>query len=314
MKDNKEASHDGKRFSDYVKGAEQAAADAVGSTKKFVSDTTNFAQKSVLNAVDENGNGQIDIEDIIIKGLKTPGIKINRESFLKTELFKRYPKKIIDDAVAYNPLHANISTKEIDAIADEVIAHERYFVSGISAALGVPGGAAMAATVPTDIIQYYAYMLRTVQELMYLYGWPKINTEDKDGTFDAETMNTLILCLGCMYGVAGANRVINVMAAALGEGVEKKLMDMALTKTLVFSVVKDTSKWFGLNLTKSVFAGFFKEAIPLVGGVVSGSITYLSFAPCCEKLKKSLQHTMLCDPNYTIAMEDQKLITGLTYE
>ena len=36
------------------------------------------AKNAAINAIDENGNGKIDIEDIIVKGLKTPGIKINR--------------------------------------------------------------------------------------------------------------------------------------------------------------------------------------------------------------------------------------------
>ena len=50
-------------------------------------------------------------------------------------------------------------------------------------------------------------------------------------------------------------------------------------------------------MTKQVFAGFFRKAIPVVGGVVGGGITYLSFKPCCDNLKKSLQDTTLCNPS-----------------
>ena len=50
-------------------------------------------------------------------------------------------------------------------------------------------------------------------------------------------------------------------------------------------------------MTKEVFAGFFKKAIPVVGGVVCGGITYATFKPCCDRLKKSLRDTMLSDPN-----------------
>ena len=45
------------------------------------------------------------------------------------------------------------------------------------------------------------------------------------------------------------------------------------------------------------FAGFFKKAIPVVGGVIGGAITFVSFKPCCDKLKASLQNTMLSNPN-----------------
>jgi len=40
-------------------------------------------------------------------------------------------------------------------------------------------------------------------------------------------------------------------------------------------------KWFGVKMTKEVFAGFFKKAIPVVGGVIGGGITFLAFKPCC---------------------------------
>ena len=49
----------------------------------------------------------------------------------------------------------------------KLFSYERICVSGISAALGMPSGVAMAATIPADIAQYYGYMLRTTQKLMY---------------------------------------------------------------------------------------------------------------------------------------------------
>ena len=200
------------------------------------------SKDSIVNVIDANGNGEIDIEDFIIIGLKTPGIKVDRNDFLKKELFKNYPQDTIDDAIAYNPAHAKIPSNEIDRIADEVIKYERNCVSGISAALGVPGGFAMAATVPADIAQYYGYMLRAAQKLMYLYGFPQIDTEERNQKFDSETMNTLIICLGVMYGVQGANTALKAMATALGKGVEKKLLKTALTKGTIYPIVKSVSK------------------------------------------------------------------------
>ena len=79
---------------------------------------------------------------------------------------------------------------------------------------------------------------------------------------------------------------------------EKKLLSAALTKGTVYPIVKSTAKWFGVNMTKQIFAGFFKKAIPVVGGVVGGGITYLSFKPCCNRLKIALENTILSDPDY----------------
>ncbi|MEG0314929.1 MAG: hypothetical protein RR646_06715 [Erysipelotrichaceae bacterium] len=266
------------------------------------------SKETIVRTIDQNGDGEIGIDDVIILGLNVPGIRINREAFLRKELFKCYSQDVIDDAIMYNPLHANIKEEDINKIADEVIKFERNCVSGISAALGAPGGIAMAATIPADITQYYGYMLRTMQKLLYLYGFPEINLKEDGNPIDTETMNMLIICMGVMYGIAGTNNAIKAVAKALGTGVEKQLMSKALTKGTIYPIVKSVSKWFGVKMTKTVFTGFFKKAIPVIGGVIGGGLTFLSFKPCCDKLKISLQDTLLSNPSYNDEENDLEII------
>ncbi len=276
----------------------QSMETAVRATKEKATALADKTVKATISHIDENGNGEIDIEDVIIKGLKTPGVKINRADFLNKELFKKYSEKVIAKAIETTPATAGISSDDIDEIADQVIQFERNCVSGISAALGIPGGVAMAATIPADIAQYYGYLLRATQKLLYLYGFPQIDTSEKGGRLDSETINILILCMGVMYGAAGANNALKAVAKALAAGVEKKLIRAALTKGTLYPIVKSIAGVFGKKMTKAVFAGFFKKAIPVVGGVLGGGITYLSFKPCCDKLKASLQNTRLSNPSY----------------
>ena len=271
-------------------------------------------KNAIINAIDENGNGEIDIEDVIVKGLRVPGIRIHRDEFLQKQLFKRYPQEVIDVAIAQSPMKANIPVKVIDEIADEVIKFERNYVSGISAALGVPGAWSMLATIPADIIQYYGYLLRATQKLLYLYGFPQIDMEEQGNKFDDATMNTLILCFGVMYGTVGANNALKAVAKALGVGVEKQLLRKALTKGTVYPVVKSVARWFGVKMTKDVFAGFFKKAIPVVGGILGGGLTYLSFKPCCNKLKETLRDTILSNPKYKPIFEDDMIIDAAKEE
>lgn len=280
--------------------AKVASAKATEVTKK--------SKDAVINAIDQNGNGSIDIEDIIILGLKTPGVKINRADFLRKEFAKNHTLEEIENIVNTTPARANISREEVDKIANEVIKYERICVSGISTALGIPGGAAMAATIPADIAQYYGYMLRAAQKLMYLYGFPEINLEEKGQVFDSETLNVLTICLGVMYGAAGANNAVKAMARGLATGVEKQLMKKALTKGTFYPLVKNISKWFGQKMTKEVFAGFFKKSIPVVGGIVGGGLTFATFKPCCEKLKATLQDTLLSNPNHVETEEEKEII------
>lgn len=110
-----------------------------------------------------------------------------------------------------------------------------------------------------------------------------------------------------MYGVANANNAIKAVAKALATGVEKKLLKAALTKGTIYPIVKSVAKWFTYNMTKEAFAGFFKKAIPAVGGVIGGGLTFVTFTPCCNRLKSALMDTMLSNPEHKSATEENEI-------
>lgn len=175
-----------------LKSAQQVTEKVTTKVKEGTEKTTEVVNK----VMDVNGGGQVDIEDVIIMGLRIPGICIKRDEFLRSEFIKDYPQEVIEDAIAYNPAHAGITPQEIEKYANEVIKYERNCVSGISAALSTPGGVAMAATIPADIAQYYGYMLRVTQKLLYLYGFPEIDVTEKGKKFDTETLNIPLFAWG----------------------------------------------------------------------------------------------------------------------
>ena len=294
-----------------VLGSSGAVKDAIQKVK----DTT---VSKTLATLDANGDGTIDIQDVIVLAVRTPGVHVSRDSFLRKELFKNHPEEVIEKVIATTPALAGIPSEEIDKIADEVIKFERNCVSGISAALGVPGGAAMAATIPADVVQYYGYTLRAIQKLLYLYGFPEIDSDDEGISLDSETVNRIIICLGVMNGVAGANNAIKGLAKALAKGVEKKLLNAALTKGVFYPFLKSTLKWFGVKLTKELFAKSVKNAIPVVGGVIGGGITFFSFKPCCIRLKDALTDTLLANPNHISSIEEEHIyahiVDGTVYQ
>lgn len=67
-------------------------------------------------------------------------------------------------------------------------------------------------------------------------------------------------------------------------------------------------------MTKEVFAGFFKKAIPVVGGVLGGGITFVTFKPCCDKLKESLKDTALSNPKHKVTKEENIIIDDIELE
>ncbi|MDU2293171.1 MAG: EcsC family protein [Peptococcus niger] len=302
------------KLSKTINDAAKKASDSVAEGTHKLADKGSETKEVIVNQLDANHDGHVDIEDIITLGMKVPGVRINREDFLRKELKLHYDTQIIDQAIATTPSAAGISPAELDDIAEAVIQRERYHVSGISAALGTPGGISAVATIPTDIIQFYGYMLRTAQELMYLYGFPDLLQDNEETDLDSSTMNILIIALGVMYGVSGASNAIRAMAKALGNGVQKQLMKKALTKGTIYPIVKGVSKWFGVRMTKEVFSGFFQKTIPVLGGVLGGGITYATFKLCCDKLKVSLKNTKLVNPDYQESTEEAEVYDAIITE
>ena len=111
----------GKVTTEVAQNVGKTATAVAGKTKEL----TEKSQQAILGAIDQNGNGEVDIEDVIIMGLKVPGIRIDRNQFLQKEFQTKLPQEVIDDAIAFNPLHAKIPSDLIDQIADEVNAHTR---------------------------------------------------------------------------------------------------------------------------------------------------------------------------------------------
>ena len=81
----------GKAVNDATESAGKAIAD--GSDK--IASVGKNAKDTVMNQLDVNHDGNVDIVDIITLGLKTPGIKVNREQFLKKELTIHYDEETV---------------------------------------------------------------------------------------------------------------------------------------------------------------------------------------------------------------------------
>ena len=104
---------------------------------------------------------------------------------------------------------------------------------------------------------------------------------------------------------------VKLTLADVAKGVEKKLMSMALTKGNIYPLVKAVMSWFNVRLTKTVFSEAVGKAIPVVGGFVAGGITFMSFKPCCMRLKAALQDTMLSNPDHVASYEENAFAEGI---
>ncbi|ANU43362.1 hypothetical protein [Bifidobacterium animalis] len=229
----------------------------------------------------------IDFELVLRNAVQLPLVRIDRTSFLRTALQKHFPAYVVEQAISESPAAAGIITDELNSIADNSINYETTKVTALSFATGLPGGIAMAGTVPADLTQQMAHILRIMQKLAYLYGWPSLMDEE-NSTIDDGMVNDLIIFAGIMFGVEGAGHAIHRIAAQVALRVAKKLPQKALTKGIVYPAVKRMALTLGMRMTEQTFAKGVSKVIPIVGGVVSGGLTFATYRPMACRLKKHL--------------------------
>lgn len=220
---------------------------------------------------------------IIEEAFKLPMVKVDRRAFL----IQTFQGKVSDiEGLIEKGPQAFLSKEMLDREAQKCIQSITLKSSAVSLATGLPGGIAMAATILADILQFFGYSLRLAQEISYIYGFKDLMGEN--GELSEEAKNTLILYLGIMLGVTSAGSAVRAMSGKLSTQALKKIPQKALTQTLYYPVIKRVLGIFGTKLTKNTFAKGISKAVPVVGGVVSGGINYLSMKPMATKLQTEL--------------------------
>lgn len=215
-------------------------------------------------------------------------VKINRGDFLRSEIKKRFPEIDADFAVETTPDETGIAPEDLDRMAIDVIDLETKKCAGLSFLAGIPGGLAMVGTVPADLAQYFAHVMRIEQKLAYIYGWQTfLNEEDE---VDDETVMKLVVLMGVMMQVGGAANAVTTFAANTARaGIEKAIQKQALTKTFWYNPMKKVLRYLGVNLTKQTFAKTASKVVPVIGGAISGGMTYMAYKPGAERLRRYLR-------------------------
>jgi hypothetical protein len=234
------------------------------------------------------------LELILTNALKVPGVKVNRAEFLSKTLVDHVGYNDLLVVLEKGPIEAGVNITILDKVAKSLIEKRTLQSTGASFAAGIPGGLAMAATIPADTLQFYGVSLRLAQELAYLFGYKDLWEDDK---VDAERVRgELTLFLGVMFGVGGTASALKVLSSKVAQQVLKKLPQKALMKTIYYPIIKKVAATIGVKVTKKTFAQGISKAIPLLGGVISGGLTYASMKPMGTRLRTTLYESVY---NYT---------------
>lgn len=105
---------------------------------------------------------------ILSKAVAMPGVKVSRYEFLRSNLRRFCSDNGQLDRAIDQPV-MELPKRCLDQLAKSCIENHLRIVSTLSFAYGLPGGFALATTIPADIIQYYWHSLVLAQKLAYIW-------------------------------------------------------------------------------------------------------------------------------------------------
>ena len=244
---------------------------------------------------------------ILATVLKMPGVKVDRVAFLRRELRPYCNQSRLQMLAAVRP-YTVVSEQVIDKLARQCIRKHTTLATTTSAIVGLPGGLAMAATMPADLTQYFYHQVVLSQKLAYLYGYPDFfaaaevsdmaenpdnqETDDsREASASPETAATdlLTIFMGVMMGAPVAEKGIAELSKAVAENAVTRLPRVAFTKTAIFPLVSQVARMIGSKLSKEGFAKGLGRFIPLAGGLFSGGLTLFTFRKGANRLCRQLR-------------------------
>lgn len=132
-----------------------------------------------------------DFNEVLAVAVEFPGVKIEREEFLRNNFSSRFDSEMVTRIVQTSPIRAGVNESVLHEIARDCIDYEQMKVSALSFATGCGG----LVGIPADLAQYLAHVLRISQKLAYIYGYPEIFSIE--GSIDEKTQKIILVDCKC---------------------------------------------------------------------------------------------------------------------
>lgn len=205
----------------------------------------------------KNISESVSIGKIISSVIHMPRLKIDRDSFLRTEFN--------DNAVIEKgPIEAGCSREELKEKATEIlnrkISESKLTPDTESAELSED------MNLPKEILHFYSIALQFAQEIAYIYGEQDLWKAGRNNTPDVRKQ--LSLYCATMLGYTGASQTVRVIATSL----KKELKRKVFSKVVYYPAIKTAAKVIGKDVTTDDITDGISE-IPAIGDSFSEEIT-----------------------------------------
>ena len=227
-------------------------------------------------------------DEVIAQAIRLPGTSVNRADFLTEVLRGKFAPVIVHAACQTTPAKAGLTDRQIEKIAKKSLGKDGRRTTALSFAAGIPGGVAGAVTIPADLVQFYGYLVRSIQKLTYLYGWRDLVHVDASQT-DVATASALVILLGVMAGVERANDTLARLGRLRASGADDTRLRTALAARAMQEEVNAISAELTKRMARRLGGQVAGKAIPVVGGIVSGIVTGSGFDEMSKRLLTQLK-------------------------
>lgn len=222
---------------------------------------------------------------VILAASQLPYVKINRKEFLKAE-FK--DSEHLDVILRHGP-QVVYSSRALRKRASRLINNATNKTAILSLLAGLPSNPVVAvAAGSADVIQYFGFALNLSQQIAYLFGEDELFSENNK-ELPEEVKIRIVAYLGIMFGAGGAGFLIQNVFKKGAANVGKKVAQKALMKTAWYPIVKKVGAILGNKVTKATVEKVVAKTIPILGGVISGGITFATFRPMGERLADTFE-------------------------
>jgi hypothetical protein len=205
---------------------------------------------------------------------KLPIVRVDREAFLR----KHFGDSPHIHVILEKGPQAVYSVESLRDKASSIIKSSAAKSSAASFATGLPSNpAVMVAAGGADV----------AQQIAYLFGEDAL-FDDGVGQLSEQAQIRVIAYLGAMFGAAGAAGLVVETSKAAGASMGKKVAQQALTKTAWYPLLKRVGALVGRQVTKVTIEKTITKAVPVIGGVISGGLTYATFRPMGNRLADTL--------------------------
>lgn len=211
---------------------------------------------------------------------KLPLVRVDREKFLRQQ-FATSPH--LEHILAHGP-QSVYTAEALQKKAHKIVRSNTTKTAATSFVSGLPANPlVMIPAGGADVAQYFGFAIHMAQQIAYLFGEDELFTTGSQNVSE-EAKVRILAYLGGMFGASGAAALITQTSKVMGQNVGKKVAAQALTKTAWYPLLKKSAALVGQKITKKTVEKTITKAVPVVGGVVSGGLTVLTFRPMGYRL------------------------------